>query len=519
MEHREKTQKTQPARSSGQREAVTPFSPAPASASAASSPFSAMARTERSPAVEPPYGVNSGAISTWRPPVAVGRYSIKNIIASGGMGQVYLAWDADLQRWVAMKFILGIEPDAAARARFMIEARATARVEHANVIRVYDVNEFEMRPYLVMEYLSGKTLDKLTKPVHWSHALELGVALACGLAAAHRHGVLHRDIKPDNAMLTDEGEVKLLDFGLAKLATRLSTPKNLPGAEPAQMSRPPLGAGGSLAPTVSTNTGIVGTPGYMAPESWLGCATQQSDVYSLGALLFDLCAGRTPYAEVAPHALSLAVQSRDAPLLTEVVPTVDSMFAAVVARCLSRAPGARFASGEDLFGALRELGRHACSGQVPGSISLRSGADDGRLAVPGGTTAARSMLFRDVGPLVVSVHSARAPSDEDWYEYLELCCRKMMGERIGVLVVTAGGGPTAKQRLAVRELLREGPVLTAVVTNPSRVREVTAMGWFNPGIRTFTSLGDALTCLRIDAPMAERVFHEVRTMQRELSSF
>src|SRR5262249_23641899 len=101
---------------------------------------------------------------------------------------------------------------------------------------------------------------------------------------------------------------------------------------------------------------VVGTPGYMAPESWRGRPTPQSDVYSLGVLLFELCAGRTPYADVAPHALSFAVQRHDAPLLTDVVPTVGPKLATIVARCLSRDPGARYASAEELHQALERAG-------------------------------------------------------------------------------------------------------------------------------------------------------------------
>jgi serine/threonine protein kinase len=501
--------------------AVAAFSPEPKDVSVAGSPPPGTARTERPSPVEAP-------VSTWRPPAVVGRYRIENILGCGGMGQVYRAWDAELQRYVAMKFILGIEPDATARERFMVEARATARLQHPNVLTIHDVHELDGRPYLVMEYLSGKTLEKVAKPMCWSRGLELGIALSSGLAAAHRHGVLHRDIKPDNAMLTDEGQVKLLDFGLAKVATRLSSPHMVLKQESVQTSPP------SAAATLRTRTdveearpaptlgNIVGTPGYMAPESWRGYATPRSDVYSLGALLFELCAGRAPYADVAPHRLSFTVQERDAPRLTDVVPTADPMFATIIARCLSRDPDARYASGEELHEALKQLERPIPAGD-PHRRGLPSSRSRTKRRGPRSrkaTTAAR-MVFREVGALVVSVHAPETPTDGDWNAYLQLCRRKMARERIGVLVVTAGGGPTPDQRPAIRELLEDGPVLTAVVMDAPMVQGTIAiLGWLNPGIRSFsgaTGLDDALRYLGLDVPTAERVLLEVRAMQRELA--
>jgi hypothetical protein len=132
------------------------------------------------------------------------------------------------------------------------------------------------------------------------------------------------------------------------------------------------------------------------------------------------------------------------------------------------------------------------------------------------------MVFREVGALIVSVHSAEAPTDEDWSAYLQLCRRKMARERLGALAVTAGGGPNSKQRAALQELLRGGPVPGAVVTDSAVVRGiVTALGWFNPGIRAFgfnvgAGLYDALRHLGVEGPAAERVVVEVRAMQRAL---
>ena len=154
----------------------------------------------------------------WAPPQQFDEYRLVQPLGHGGMGHVYLAHDTLLDRLVAVKFISGVEPNAESRERFLIEARAAARLQHPNVAAVYRVGELEGRPYILSEFIRGTTLDKLELPVRsWKGALDLGIALARGLAAAHRSGVLHRDIKPSNAILGEDGVVKLLDFGLAKL--------------------------------------------------------------------------------------------------------------------------------------------------------------------------------------------------------------------------------------------------------------------------------------------------------------
>jgi len=155
--------------------------------------------------------------ASWYPPHEFEEYRLVRPLGAGGMGQVYLAHDMVLDRLVAIKFLATLEPDADARDRFLIEARAAARLQHPNVVAVYRVGEIDAKPYIVSEYLRGKSLAELIRPLPWRRTLELGVELARGLAAAHREGVLHRDIKPSNAVLSEHGTVKLVDFGLAKL--------------------------------------------------------------------------------------------------------------------------------------------------------------------------------------------------------------------------------------------------------------------------------------------------------------
>src|SRR5262245_25845826 len=209
-------------------------------------------------------------MESWEPPEEFDDYVLLSRLGSGQMGNVYLAEDTMLARHVAIKFIAAIEPDVAARQRFLIEARAAARIQHPNVVCIYRVGEFAQKPYIISEFVRGKTLDALPRPVEWRRALAIGVDLSRGLAAAHRRGALPRDIKAANVIVDEDGTAKLLDFGLAAL--------------------------------VEEQTGTdepVGTPDVMAPEIWSGgAATRRSDVYSLGAVLYQLVSGAPPFADV-----------------------------------------------------------------------------------------------------------------------------------------------------------------------------------------------------------------------------
>src|ERR1044071_3997999 len=149
----------------------------------------------------------------WRPPDEFEEYRLVRLLGRGAMGEVYLARDSLLDRPVAVKFVQAEDP--VARARLFDEARAIARLQHPNVVAIYRVAEVSGHPYLVSEYVRGRPLDELQRPVPSKQALALAIDLTRGLAAAHRCGVLHRDVKPANAMITEDGHAKLLDFGLA----------------------------------------------------------------------------------------------------------------------------------------------------------------------------------------------------------------------------------------------------------------------------------------------------------------
>ncbi|AGC41863.1 putative serine/threonine protein kinase [Myxococcus stipitatus DSM 14675] len=312
----------------------------------------------------------------WTPPPEFDEYRIVRPIGRGRTGRVYLAHDTLLERPVAVKFIPTLGPHAL--ARFLVEARAAARIQHPNVVTLYRVGQLDEQPYLVSEFIRGVSLDRLVKPVSWEQVLTIGQDLARGLGAAHRRGVLHRDIKPGNAVLTEGGTVKLLDFGLAKLLDNAAgsedpaPPRNpVPPELPADLDPDdsprgsPRSLDGVFLPSLPQGS-LVGTPYYMSPEAWAGEElTARSDVYSLGTVLYELCAGRGPFREVPWRELPNVVRNQDAPPLIQVAPQVDTTFANIIDRCLRREPSERFASAAQLLEVLESLSRDDAPSLVP----------------------------------------------------------------------------------------------------------------------------------------------------------
>ena len=281
-------------------------------------------------------------------------FRLERRLGSGASGDVWLARDTLLERAVAVK-VASEAVDDEVRARFRIEARAVARLQHPNVLAVHHAGEIDAHPYVVTELLSGKSLDALDLPLDSARVIGIGIDLARGLFAAHCAGVIHRDIKPANAFLGDDGVAKLIDFGLARLyesPTELAaTAHAVNGADGAESSS----AMGSTQAGHTLSGRIAGSPLYMAPETWRGEApTRRTDIYSLGALLFQLLSGHPPVpaksiAELRPKVLAGAIED-----LGWLAPEAPAPLVELVNRCLSVNPNHR-PTADELCDALQRL--------------------------------------------------------------------------------------------------------------------------------------------------------------------
>ncbi|HEV8253369.1 MAG TPA: protein kinase [Vicinamibacteria bacterium] len=266
------------------------------------------------------------------PGTRVGPYEILSPLGAGGMGEVYRARDARLGRDVAVKVLpeqLAHDPDRL--RRFEQEARAAGALNHPNVLVVYDTGTHAGAPFLVLELLEGETLRERLRggPLPSPKAVDYAVQIAHGLAAAHERGIVHRDLKPDNIFVTRDGHVKILDFGLAKLA-------------------PAAGGVGSDAPTRTSPGAALGTAGYMAPEQVRGEeAGPAADVFALGVVLYEMLAGRRAFErETGVQTLNAILAEEPAPLPSArgVTPALDRL----VRHCLEKRPQDRFQSARDL---------------------------------------------------------------------------------------------------------------------------------------------------------------------------
>ena len=272
----------------------------------------------------------------------LGPYEILSPIGAGGMGEVYRAKDARLGREVAVKVLPErLASDPGARCRFEREAKAAAVLSHPNIMALYDVGVHEGVSYAVMELLEGETLrGRLDRAaIGWSEAVEIGAAVADGLAAAHAKGVVHRDIKPENLFLTNDGVVKILDFGLA----RLGEPA---GASPHDETI-----------TLETRPGaVMGTAHYMSPEQVRGQpADARSDIFSFGCVCHEMVGGRRPFARDTAADSMAAILKEEPPSLSEAARSVPVELEQLIKHCLEKKPERRFQSSSDLAFALRAI--------------------------------------------------------------------------------------------------------------------------------------------------------------------
>jgi len=274
-----------------------------------------------------------------QPGTQIGPYKILSLVGEGGMGQVYRARDDRLGRDVALKLLpeeLAEQPDLA--RRLLAEARAAGRLDHPNILAVHDVGLHEGRPYMVTELLEGRPLREQMKggPLTVRRAIGLGIQLAQGLAAAHAKGIVHRDIKPENLFLTNDGRLKILDFGLAK-----QDPASVTVTE-------------ATMELEKTREGVVmGTLGYLSPEQIQGAPVDhRADLFAFGVILFEMLAGHRPFLGHTSQDVLFAILKRPAPDLQVANPRVPTQAVQLVERCLEKDPALRYQSTRDLAHAL-----------------------------------------------------------------------------------------------------------------------------------------------------------------------
>ncbi len=275
----------------------------------------------------------------------VSRYEILAKIGSGGMGEVYRARDPQLGREVAVKILPDHFRDEPGRLRrFEQEVRAVGAIDHPNILAVHDVGVHENRPYLVSELLEGSNLEQrmTTGDLTVRRSIELAVEIAEGLSAAHGRGIIHRDIKPANVFVGSDGHAKILDFGIAKLASDVRIDDD--------------GTDALTAITETQDGAMVGTPAYMSPEQMRGDPVDhRTDIFSFGIVLYELLARRRPFDGENPVQLALAIQSNDPPPLTGDENRLPPAVEGVVRRCLEKRPEERFSSAHDIALILRSI--------------------------------------------------------------------------------------------------------------------------------------------------------------------
>ncbi len=301
----------------------------------------------------------------------VGPYEIVDLLGAGGMGEVYRATDTRLGREVAVKVLpADFASDKERLRRFEQEARAVASLNHPHILTVHDVGTREGTPYVVTELLEGETLRELLnrRSPNLKQALSFAVQAAQGLAAAHRKGVVHRDVKPENLFVMSDGTLKVLDFGLAKQVT--------------------AGAEGEPRPTASdaTRDGVVmGTVAYMSPEQAQGLAVDaRSDVFSFGVVLYELLTRKHPFRRETPTATLGAILETDPKPPGQVASALPRDLEKIVLRCLRKEPDRRFQSMADLELELQEVAAELDS---PPAEPVRAARRTGLWLVAGGTVA------------------------------------------------------------------------------------------------------------------------------------
>jgi serine/threonine protein kinase len=326
----------------------------------------------------------------------LGDYEVKSLLGSGGMGEVYRARDSRLGRDVAIKVLPpSLSSDSDRLRRFEQEARAAAALNHPNILAVFQMGTYQGAPYLVSELLEGETLREQIKRGRMTvrKAIDYGVQLARGLAAAHEKGIVHRDLKPENLFVSKDGRLKILDFGLAKLM------------------QPQCSAEHSTVTLIEgTRPGVVlGTVGYMSPEQVRGQTTDhRTDIFSFGAILYEMLAGKRAFQKPTSAETMSAILNEDPAGISQVTTNIPPALQRVTHRCLEKNPEQRFQSASDLAFALDALSDSGGSAYSATAAKAPAGVGKHWKAI---LTAALAALALSVGGYF---YSHRTPAGSAW---------------------------------------------------------------------------------------------------------
>jgi non-specific serine/threonine protein kinase len=303
---------------------------------------------------------------------SLARYKIIGKLGEGGMGVVYRAEDTELHRQVSLKLLPEhMAEDPERLERFRREARAVAALNHPNIVTIHSIEVVESTHFLTMELVEGDSLDQVLPPggMPLSKVFDIAIPLADALSTAHERGIIHRDLKPANIMISDEGWIKVLDFGLAKLVGS-SEGK---GSEPALTNIPTQGH-----PLTGIGT-VMGTAPYMSPEQLEGAKVDhRADIFSLGIVMYEMATGRRPFAGESSAALVSSILRDTPPTVTEINDGLPRHLARIIQHCLEKDPEARYQSVKDVRNELKSLRREIDSGEVAtgsGALPVASGVD------------------------------------------------------------------------------------------------------------------------------------------------
>ncbi len=382
------------------------------------------------------------------PGVRINQYEMIKMIGEGGMGTVYLARDLRLGRRVAIKFLQSNQQELT--QRFLVEARATARCQHDNIVVIYEVGEHNNSPYMVLEYLTGKPLTAYVENgqrVPYTRAVEIMVQVLRALDCAHGQGIVHRDLKPDNIFITDSGNIKVLDFGIAKVLEAQQTPGGMSSGALRMPSPLELATGTNTSLTrVGT---IMGTLKYMSPEQWgIGIEIDHlSDVWACGILLHRLICGRHPLHPLDGNQLVVtAMLELPMPSMTEAAPPdAPRELIQIVDRCLLKAKEQRWQSAQELLHAIEPFlpGRRTAELQLDESpyagLSSFQEADAGKFFGRSREIAAMVTRIRDRPMMAVAGSSGVGKSS--FVRAGLVPALKRSGEQWETLVIRPGRTP------------------------------------------------------------------------------